>query len=105
MTLGEKQREFCRKTALLILHIYELGYEATWGDAYRDPRVEYGHKKSLHRSRLAVDLNLFLDGVYLKGEKARAGHNKIHDYWDMIGGNARISEDLNHYSSPHAGML
>ena len=48
--------------ALLILHAEMLGYKLTFGDAYRDPRVTYGHKDSLHRKRLAVDLNLFLDG-------------------------------------------
>ena len=98
MTLGEKQREFTYMGALLVLHAYQLGYELTDGAAYRDPAWGVGHKRSLHGSRLARDYNLFLDGAFLKGEKARAGHNKLHDYWDMIGGNARIGEDLNHYS-------
>ena len=101
MTLGQKQRKFTHMVALLILHAEQLGYHVTFGDAYRDPRANYGHPKSLHRQRLAVDLNLFKDGVYLiNGE----GHDKLHDYWDVIGGADRIADDLNHYSYAHGGM-
>ena len=49
----------------LIDHAFESGYAVTLGDCYRDPRVKYGHKNSMHRKRLAVDLNLFKDGKYL----------------------------------------
>ncbi len=98
MTLGEKQREFNYMTALLILHARQLGYGFTNGDSYRDPRVEYGHKYSLHRSRLAVDYNVFKAHTYLRGKQAKDVHSLIHDYWDMIGGNQRIKSDLNHYS-------
>ena len=67
MTLRQKQSMYARLVADLILKAYELGYEVTLGDAYRDPRLHgavgvkagYGHAKSCHKLRLAIDLNLF----------------------------------------------
>ena len=59
--------------AQLIDKAHELGYELTFGDAYRDPRVHgeqgvkksYSEGRSAHKHRLAVDLNLFKDGTFL----------------------------------------
>ena len=101
MTLGQKQRKFTLMVGRLINEAYERGYELTFGDAYRDSRVEYGHPDSLHRKRLAVDLNLFKDGEYLIDG---AGHDDLHDFWDLLGGSERIADDLNHYSLAHGGM-
>lgn len=83
---------------LLVGYAELCGYELTYGDAYRDERCGYGHPKSLHRQRLAVDFNLFENGVYLSGDDARAAHSKLHDFWDVIGGSGRIRADMNHYS-------
>ena len=104
MILSEYQQEFTHATALLILYAEQLGYRLTYGDAYRDPRCPYGHAKSLHRSRLAVDFNIFRDGVLLYDEHARRAHNQLHDFWDKIGGAPRINDDLNHYSFAYNGM-
>ncbi len=87
--------------ARLILHAQQLGFEVTGGDLYRDPRATYGHPKSTHRSRLAIDLNLFIDGEYIQDGR---GHDKLHDYWDSIGGAKRIEKDMNHYSLKHNGV-
>ena len=72
MTLGNQQREFTRLIGRLIEHAYVSGYELTFGEAYRPPEQAAlnaakgtGIKNSLHTRRLAVDLNLFKDGVYL----------------------------------------
>jgi len=88
--------------ALLILHAEQLGYEVTFGDAYRDPRVTYGHKNSLHRKRLAVDLNLFINGRYQRTTKA---HEPLGLYWESIGGTwgGRFN-DGNHYSLAHGNV-
>jgi len=104
MSLGGKQRVFTKNVALLIIEAYKLGYELTFGDCYRDDRCDYGHKNSLHRSRLAVDLNLFKDGKYLDGIEANEGHSELHNVWDSMGGAERIDNDLNHYSVEHQGM-
>jgi len=78
-----------------------MGYEITEGDYYRDKRVKYGHPKSLHRSRLAADLNLWKNGKWLTDG---SDHDELHDIWDKMGGAPRIEKDLNHYSLAHYGM-
>jgi len=88
--------------ALLVLHAEQLGYEVTYGDAFRSPRVRYGLKTSLHRSRLAVDLNLFKGGRYLSSTKA---HEPLGLYWESIGGTwGGRFDDGNHYSLEHRGV-
>lgn len=102
MSLSAKQQKFTRMVALLILHADQLGYGVTFGDAFRDPRVPYGHANSLHRQRLAIDLNLFRDGQFLTSTK---DHQPLGEYWESIGGTwgGRFN-DGNHYSLAHAGM-
>ena len=103
MTLGELQRRLPPMVAKLIEYAYSQGYELTLGDAYRDPRVHgehgvkhgYGAAYSNHKQRLAIDLNLFKDGVYLDSGKE---HGPLHDFWDSIGGAPRIASDMNHYA-------
>ena len=101
--LSDKQKEFSRKIAVLKLVAFELGYELTEGDYYRDPRCPYGHPKSCHKLRLAADLNLFdakTDKYLIDG----SGHDVLHNIWDLMGGAKRIKHDLNHYSMEHQGM-
>ena len=101
-SLGAKQRRFTRMIGELIQYAYDEGYELTFGDAYRDPRVPYGHKKSLHKKRLAIDLNLFKDGKYLT---RTSDHEPLGLYWESIGGTwGGRFEDGNHYSLEHNGM-
>ena len=61
--MRKKQSEFIEALALLILYAKFKGYELTGGDLLaRD-----GHKQgSFHYMRLAIDLNLFKDGKYLR---------------------------------------
>lgn len=81
--------------ALLINKAESLGYELTFGDAYRDPRCTYGNEKSFHRQRLAVDFNLFKNDTWLKNTE---DHLFLGEYWESIGGTwgGRWS-DGNHY--------
>jgi hypothetical protein len=86
----------------LIGYVYANGYELTFGDAYRDPRVEYGHPHSLHRKRLAIDLNLFKDGQYLASTD---DHRMFGEYWESQGGTwGGRFKDGNHYSLEHEGV-
>jgi len=96
MTLGQTQRAFSKAIGELICYAYAMGYEITFGDAW----AKTGHRPSSnHYIRLAIDLNLFKDGVYLvRGPEMEKGHGILHDYFDMIGGAKRITNDLNHYS-------
>lgn len=110
MTLGEKQRKFTLAIATLIGYAYAQGYELTFGDAYRDPRVfgrhgehkGYGKPESNHKQRLAVDFNLFRDGKYLSSTE---DHKPLGEYWESIGGTwgGRFG-DGNHYSFEHNGQ-
>ena len=107
MTLGQAQREFALDIAHLIFHAYEMGYEISFGDAYRDPRVhgEYGIKgsyasaKSEHKRRLAIDLNLFKDGKYLPKTE---DHKALGHFWkslrpENVWGGDFSNPDGNHY--------
>ena len=82
----------------LLDRAHELGFEVTLGDAYRDPRCPYGSKSSRHKSRLAIDLNLFRDGVYLT---ATEDHTPLGLWWEEQGGiwGGRF-DDGNHYEWP-----
>lgn len=106
MTLGQKQRHFTRLVGLLIEFAYQQGYELTFGDSYRDPRVHgqvgekksYSSAKSLHKERLAVDFNLFKDGKYLT---ASEDYTQLGQFWESLGGawGGRFKPaDGNHFS-------
>jgi hypothetical protein len=101
MTLREKQSAFALMVGKLIVFAYEKGYELTLGDAF----AIAGHKpNSNHYIRLAIDLNLFKDGIWLnQGMEMERGHGILHDYWDSLGGAKRIDNDLNHYALEHLG--
>ena len=116
MRLSEKQRKFSLAVADLVLWAYAQGYELTLGDAYRDPRVfgkvgerkGYGRSQSLHKQRLAIDLNLFIGGAYQRTTEA---HRPLGRYWEEVLG-PRHGLDLSwggrfndgtHYSCRHAG--
>ena len=112
MSLGTEQERFMRMVPRLIDHVHSLGYEIRGGDLFRSPKVfghigeqkGYGHKNSCHKLKLAIDLNLTLDGIYLQGEDAKLAHDECHDFWDGLGGSKRIPSDLNHYSIEYQGM-
>ena len=110
-TLGQKQRRFTGMVAQLIAFAYASGYELTMGDAYRDPRVHgkvgerlsYSSANSLHKSRLAIDFNLFKDGIFMTQTE---DHKSLGEFWESIGGTwgGRFSNpDGNHYSVEHNG--
>ena len=97
------QQEFTRRVPKLLEKAIELGFDVTLGDAYRDPRVDYGSKSSKHCRRLALDLNLFKDGEYVTQTE---GHRVLGEWWESIGGvwgGTFPREDGNHYESPYPG--
>lgn len=110
MSLRQTQSRFALMVAALINKAYELGYEVTLGDAYRDPRVfgvmgerkGYGESQSAHKQRLAIDLNLYKDGVWLQATDA---HKPLGEWWESEGGawGGRFN-DGNHYSLEFGGV-
>ena len=105
MSVRKAQSKFALMVCKLIRHMHREGYEVTFGDAYRDPRVhgEWGEKKSYstaksnHKRRLAIDLNLFKDGVYLVSSQE---HERFGKYWESLDECNRWGgrfDDGNHY--------
>ena len=133
LSLREHQVIFAKNIGLLIGYIFSQGYEITLGEAYRTAlqawvnglpkgskitaetpsgvKVEWtdkvggtGSTKSLHKIRLAIDLNLFLNGAYLTTEEH---YKQFADYWLTLhelnawGGSFG---DPNHYSMSFQGI-
>ncbi|MGQ6246376.1 M15 family metallopeptidase [Serratia sp. IR-2025] len=112
MTLSEKQQLFTKLIAQLILWADEKGYRLTFGEAYRTPeqaalnaKKGSGISNSLHTKRLAVDLNLFINGQY---QTNSAAYLSLGEYWESIGGSwggrFRDRPDGNHFSLEHEGV-
>lgn len=114
MTLGEKQRLFTKLIGKLIDWTYANGYELTFGEALRTPeqaalnaQTGAGISNSLHLLKLAIDLNLFQNGDYLKES---AAYKPLGDYWKTLdpaccwGGDFVSRPDGNHFSITHNGI-
>lgn len=108
-SLGTKQRDFTLMVASLITWAYEQGFELTFGEAYRTPeqaalnaKEGRGIVNSLHTLRLAIDLNLFIDGVYQTQSEA---YRPLGLQWEQMGGSwgGRFG-DGNHFSLAHGGI-
>jgi hypothetical protein len=118
-TLGEKQRQFARLIPKLFEKAFELGFEVTLGDGFRDPRVfgaigvrmGYGHPRSAHKNKLAIDLNLYkdLDGDgKLDYAELTEQHRPLGEWWEKQHPSARWGgrfQDGNHYSFEHEGVM
>jgi hypothetical protein len=110
MTLRQKQSLFVCLVAQLIFYAIEQGYELTFGETYRSPeeaerlaKLGKGIKNSLHTSKLAIDLNLFKNGVYLSSTES---HRKLGEWWETQHELCRWGgrfNDGNHYSLEHMG--
>ena len=113
----------------LLSWIESQGYQATWGESWRSqveawinalvpgctlqalkndltintystPVGGYGIQNSLHCERLAVDLNIFIDGKLVED---KATLQPIGDYWESLspmnhwGGNFTTRPDTDHF--------
>jgi hypothetical protein len=112
MTLGEKQEKFAVALAKLILWLDERGYRVRVGDVHRARSVfgefgvkkagSYGAAKSVHKLKLAADLNIFYEGEWLN--KGNEGiWIEAHEYWMTLGGAEAVPNDPNHFSFEHWG--
>jgi len=98
--LLEKQFSFGRLLPRLLAAMLDAGYTYTLGCA-RCALPGHHRKGSCHYQGLAIDINLFKDGVWLKDGK---DHEQFHDVWETMGGAKRIPGDFNHYSIEYRGM-
>jgi len=113
MRLGAKQELFMRLLPRLINKAHELGFDIRGGDLFRDPRVHgaygekvgYGYKNSCHKFKLAIDLNLFLDGIFMRTTEE---HRILGQWWEkqheLCRWGGRFG-DGNHYSLTHSGSM
>jgi hypothetical protein len=112
MTLGKKQELFMRLLPRLIDKAHSLGYEIRGGDLFRDPRVHgdigvkdgYGSRNSCHKLKLAIDLNLFKEGVFCATTES---HKELGEWWKKQNDLCRWGGDFNdgnHYSLEHNGF-
>jgi len=113
MKLGEKQELFMRLLPRLLDKAHSLGFEIRGGDLFRDPRLHgvhgeklgYGHRKSCHKLKLAIDLNIFKDGAFLQKTE---DHKELGEWWESQHELCRWGgrfNDGNHYSLEHNGSM
>lgn len=107
------QRKFPLLVSKLIAWAYARGYELTFGETYRTPEQAalnakngIGIANSLHTKRLAIDLNLFIDGQLQKFSEA---YKPLGDYWlsldpDCAWGGTFKNKDGGHFSLSYNGI-
>ncbi len=86
MTLSEKQQTFTFNIASLITYAFRNGFKLTFGEVYRTIEqqkiyFDTGRSKTMnsrHLQRLAVDFNIFKDGVLLNDPKLI---QPLGEYW------------------------
>ena len=112
--LSQLQQKFTLMVAKLILWAYEQpGYGLTFGEALRTPAQAQtyaaqgrGIDHSLHCIKLAIDLNLWINGVYQTETEA---YTPLGEYWESLGGawGGRFQKpavpDGNHFSLAYGG--
>jgi hypothetical protein len=122
MTLGQKQRLFARLAGMLLGEVYARGYEAALNWAFRPPQIAecladhagcpncharegaIAVKNSVHCLKLAVDIDLFKDGVFLENT---ADHQPLGEWWEQQHPLCRWGgrwSDGDHYSMEHEGV-
>lgn len=100
-TLSAKQQRFVWMVGKLIQFAYAQGYGLTLGHALRCEECLIGQANSLHKIKLAIDLNLFRNGEYLSRTQ---DHQVLGEYWESLGGTwGGWFGDGNHYSLEHNG--
>lgn len=103
MKLGQMQELFARLVPRLIDKAHQLGFEVRIGHAMRCKDCPVGRKHSNHKVKLAIDLNLFKDGIFQVTTEA---HRELGEWWEqqhaLCSWGGRFN-DGNHYSLLYQG--
>ena len=100
-SIRPKQTLFLKNVALLIQYAHTLpGYELTGGELHRTKEQQAIYvakglsktKNSKHLDRLAIDLFVFINGVY---RTDKAAYQPLADYWRKLDPNNVSGCDLN----------
>lgn len=119
MSLREKQARFARLLSQLIAWIFARGWDVTLADGgvtlMRKVQLKDGTRVramdrehmdgSLHYSRLAQDLNLFVDGKFIT-DGSNPVWEEIGKHWEAMDPECRWGgrfRDANHFSLAHEG--
>ena len=86
MKLVQTQQQFSLHVSMLIDYVIGIGYGVTLGEAWRSDEQQAIYRqsgktkaaRSRHQDRLAVDLNLFLNGKYLID---RESYRQAAEFW------------------------
>lgn len=113
LTLGQKQKLFSYLIAKMVCWAYAQGYLLTYGEALRteiqaiaNAASGAGISNSLHKIRLAIDFNLFIDNIYRTDSEA---YRPLGEFWKSLhplcrwGGDFK-KPDGNHFSLEHEGV-
>jgi hypothetical protein len=111
-TLSAKQQRFARMVCQLLCFVTSQGYAVTLGEALRtqaqanaNAESGAGISNSLHLIKLAIDLQLFIDGEY---KSDAASYAPLGEFWKSIGGSwggdFKTLVDANHFSLEHNGV-
>jgi hypothetical protein len=112
-TLRDLQSKHVRYTGQLIAFATEQGYELTWGETLRTPEQAMhnaatgaGISNSLHLIKLAVDLSLFKDGVFLTTVE---DYKPLGEYWESLDplcswGGRFTRPDADHFAITYQGV-
>lgn len=115
MTLGEKQRLFMRLLTKLLTWVHEQpDYELVGGELQRSKAQAEanaasgsGIANSLHTKLLAIDLMLFIKGIYQTESEA---YRPLGEFWKSLhplcrwGGDFQTRPDGDHFSITHEGV-
>ena len=108
MTLNERQFRFTQMVADLIRWSYIHGFDLTFGEAYRTPeqaklnaQKSIGIVNSLHCKRLAIDFNLFKDGIYQTDSEA---YQPLGEYWKTLDSDCEWGGDWQKRDGNHFQM-
>lgn len=97
MTDRQKQSLFMKLLPRLLDKAYELGCELTGGDLWSKEEYKAHKANSQHYRKLAIDLNLFKDGVFLQDT---GDHEPLGKFWESLHPLCRWGgryNDGNHY--------
>jgi|SRR6266404_1629190 len=109
------QEEFAQSVAKLIQKAPAFGLTVTLGEAWRtsqqaqwDADHHIGIAHSLHMERLAIDLNLFKNGVY-QADDSQGAYTALGTWWESLGpayrwGGRFKLVDLDHFSITPDGV-
>lgn len=102
MGLGKEQERFSEMMCSLYTYILSKGYAIRSKHLLRCDDCKVGHKNSLHKMSLAIDIVLSKDGKIFTDTES---YTFAGEYWESIGGSwgGRFN-DGGHFSKAYQGM-